>query len=445
MLIAEVRLAHTFSEIKIQKIYLDNANPRHELIDNEAALIAELVLSEQVLALAEDIAEQGMLSPLDRLAVVEHPTARGYYVVAEGNRRLCALKLLQDPDKAPSEQKKKQFAALAKKIASPITNVDAAVFPSMQSAAHWLSLRHEGEQGGVGVKQWGTAAKARFSSTSGTAKNPNIQADLVIQYAVSNGIVSKADAEKLSVTTITRYLSNPVFRSTLGLVNNRDLSVKVPQAEFNKVLQVFLVDALKGTNVSSRTDKIARETYADSLRQRKVAPTNVLTQPVQLSARTGAPLANQPGVRNATRNNSSPDKRPTVVPSDFKAVIKDNVLKRVFDELRTVDSESHTFAAAYLARAFSEHLAKLYAAKHGLPNKKLLHEIIEQCLVHVDPTSADRNLKPFRKMATEKDSRWSPDSLGSWVHGGTIPTRSELNRFWDTHQYGFRKLLNGLL
>ena len=105
-------MGHQFLEIRIQKIYLDNNNPRHDPIDNEPSLIAHLVAHEQVKSLAEDIVRQGMMNPLDRLAVIPHLSAKGAFVVAEGNRRLCALKLLHDPDKAQNEVTRKLFASV---------------------------------------------------------------------------------------------------------------------------------------------------------------------------------------------------------------------------------------------------------------------------------------------------------------------------------------------
>ena len=61
-----------------------------------------LLGKEKVRKLAEDIATKG-ISPLDRLGVTAHPKVNDSYVAVEGNRRLCALKLLADPEKAPTE------------------------------------------------------------------------------------------------------------------------------------------------------------------------------------------------------------------------------------------------------------------------------------------------------------------------------------------------------
>ena len=439
-------MGHQFLEIRIQKIYLDNNNPRHDPIDNEPSLIAHLVAHEQVKSLAEDIVRQGMMNPLDRLAVIPHSSAKGAFVVAEGNRRLCALKLLHDPDKAQNEVTRKLFARLAKKLVNKIEVVDAVVFPNMADASHWLSLRHEGPLGGVGTKSWNARGKERFSRNLGSATNPNAQAALLLEYAQVKGLITKNAHDAISITTVTRFLSNPEFRATLGLTNGNTLEIKVPQDEFDRAVSKFLSDAHTGKGgVTSRTNKADRVNYADNLKKKKIAPTNLLDTPVVLSPTTGtAKSTRATSTSKQTRNNRSPDKRPTVVPSDYRVHIQDNILKRVFDELRSIDSNDYSFATAYLVRATTEHIAKLYCKKHGLGHDAELHKLIERCHKHLDPKEVDPQLKSLRKMATVKDSRWSPDSLGSWVHGSTIPTRAELNRFWDGHEYGLNLFIQGL-
>ena len=103
--------------IALRHVYLDNINPRHDPIDNEPELIAYLLAKERVRPLARSVAKLGT-SPLERFAVMPHKTSEGSFVVLEGNRRLCALKLLQDPEKATNESHRKFFRALSKRMAS---------------------------------------------------------------------------------------------------------------------------------------------------------------------------------------------------------------------------------------------------------------------------------------------------------------------------------------
>lgn len=218
------------TELEVSKIYLDNANPRHDPIDNEPDIIAHLLAREQVRPLAKDIAEQGTTSPLDRFAVIPHPRVRGAYVSAEGNRRLCAVKLLNDPDKAPNDAHRRFFRELKGKLKRPIRSIDAVVFQSRKEANHWLALRHEGPLGGVGTKGWDARAKERFSRRGGRGENPNTQAALLLEYALERDLISQEAHDAISLTTVTRFLRSPVFRNALGLEGIRDLTIIVPQA-----------------------------------------------------------------------------------------------------------------------------------------------------------------------------------------------------------------------
>ena len=82
-------------QLDVSRLHLDSENPRHDPITDEPEIISRLYGREQVLVLAKNIARNGT-SPLERMAVVEHPSMPGHFVVVEGNRRLCALKLLRD-------------------------------------------------------------------------------------------------------------------------------------------------------------------------------------------------------------------------------------------------------------------------------------------------------------------------------------------------------------
>lgn len=93
--------------VLLSRIYLDPENPRHETLPDEPSIIKHLVAKEGVRPLAKDIAEAGGTSPIDLIALVQHPKVKNAYVVVEGNRRICALKLLQDADKAGNEKDKR--------------------------------------------------------------------------------------------------------------------------------------------------------------------------------------------------------------------------------------------------------------------------------------------------------------------------------------------------
>lgn len=431
--------------IELSKLHLDPENPRHEPIADEPEIIARLYKAERVLALAKSIAAIGP-SPIELMAVVPHPTIKGHFVVAEGNRRLCALKLLRDPAKAPTAAARRALElaqANAKQVPSKIT---IAYFDSKKAARQWVKLRHEGEQGGAGTKKWTAKQIVRYNQADESALvNPNAQALALVEYSRSGGLVSDDEATELArrLTTLTRYLGNPVFRHTLGLADKTSLKIDVEQDEFDKGVSRFLRDALPGADgtepkVNSRTKAPDWKAYARELTEQGVAPTTRLATPVDAV----------PKVKNkkpSVRHEPPEDNRPKIVRSDFKVSIKNPVLKRIFAELRTIDPDEFSFSSGYLIRAFVEQTAYLYARQKGIGDKGALHDVIKRCAEHLEANGAERSeVKPLKEMSSDKDSRLSPDGLGAWVHGSMIPTGAELKRRWDTLSPGFKRMLDAM-
>ncbi|MCL2789869.1 MAG: hypothetical protein FWD79_04420 [Desulfobulbus sp.] len=303
--------------VEIDRIYLDNNNPRHDPIDSEPEIITHLLQEESVKQLARHIASIGSTSPLERIGVISHPSTPGAYVSLEGNRRLCALKLLADPDKADSENNKKYFRELAAKLGD-ISTIEVVIFSSLKTARPWIALRHEGEQDGIGTRRWNPQQKARFNADGGSPRNPNIQATRLIDYARRHNLLPEEELNKVSVTTITRFLSNPVFRDALGLQDNRTLTITVPQEEFDSTIIRFLTDALTpNSGVNSRTNSDDRKSYAEKLRSEGVTPETRGGEPNDLDA---PPKSDSPPPEKRAplkRNNKSPDDRNMLFPGSF--------------------------------------------------------------------------------------------------------------------------------
>lgn len=437
-------MSHKPKQVSLGRIYLDNQNPRHDPIDNEPEIVAHLIAHEKVKALAADIAIRGT-SPLERLAAIPHADKKNFFIAVEGNRRLCALKLLNDPDKAP-EAHRAYFRGLAKKMDIPPKSLEVVAFDDRKSARQWIELRHDGEQDGVGTRSWRAAQKARFDQQGGAPTNPNAQAISLLDYSIKKGLISDDERGQLSVTTLTRFLSNPVFRNVLGLANAKDITILVPPDEFDRAVEKFLRDALDGkeSGVHSRTSKQEREDYGRKLQKQGAAPTNRLEAPVNVNPKPSAakPLDARGAQATATprRDNSSPDLRSTVIPSAFKARITDKVLKRLYDELKTLDS-GYSFACAYLLRAVIEQAARLFLKKRGKGIDADLHVLIGRVADELlaDGVSA-KEVKVFRVMANDRDSRASPETLGAFVHGAQIPSAVELARAWDNVESNMKLL-----
>lgn len=433
-----------YKSVAISRIYLDPANPRHDPINNEREIIAHLLKTEDIRPLAKSISLLGSTSPIELLALAPHSTAKNRFNTAEGNRRICALKLLADPDKAPTERDRKYFRGLQNELVKPIKSVMSVIFDDMDATRPWVSLRHEGEQGGVGAKSWNTRQSTRFNLL-GNGKNPNALALHLVDYSTRKRLLTPDELNQLSLTTLTRYLSNPVVRSALGLANNRALSITVPVDEFDRVLAKFLRDSLgTGAVVTSRTSAPERKAYGEQLGTSESAPKTrgldpftpdssetVVPPEAPAAAKTSigtAPTKTQRNVRNRELDRY-------VVPSGFVSKIDDPIFQRLFLELRTLDAERFSFAATYLLRAVLEQATALFLRKHGIAPPKEMHLKLAKAAEKLQAQGyAGKGLAALRKMSSDVDSRYSPDTIGLFVHGGAIPTRVYAIKTWDTFE-----------
>lgn len=433
-------MSNTTSNVKIQDIYLDLNNPRYTQQQSESEAIEYLISNEDIKILAKHIAEVGSTSPLELMALVPHPKVRNAYFTAEGNRRLCALKLLVDPDKAKNEKDKAYFKKLKDGMKVKIADVPGVIFKSFDLARPWVELRHD-PQAGVGTKKWDTNQKGRFNKL-GRADTPNARALDLIDYARSNGLVSETLLKDIQITTLTRFLSTPDVRSAIGLASSNGIEINVVDGDFNKALTKFLEDACNPASaISSRANAEDRKLYAENFRRRGFSPKNRGVAIHSPGIKSAALVSNglTPVVQNRVttgKSVKSRDKDKKIIPSGFVSKVKDPVFSRLFKELKELDAEAFSFAGVYLMRALIEQASVLYLKNMKVPNlpDKLHLKLGVVSRELVANGFSGRGLKALNKMASDVNSTYSPDTIGNFVHGGAIPNRVYIIKLWDTFE-----------
>jgi len=228
--------------MKISQLCVAPDNPRHEEVNGEIEAIRELCKSENIEVLARDIQLHGV-SPAERLIVMavdedEDDPKRDQYFVAEGNRRICALKLLHDPELAPSNIRK-QIQTYADKW-NKIDELDVVIIRDAEARRFWMQRIHDGEQGGKGRKRWNAEQKTRFSGTG-----RNMLAQALLDYSEEQNFLLKADrAGRLS--HMARLVGNALVKEALGVIVDRgydDLHRIRSKSDFDLVLQILLNEA----------------------------------------------------------------------------------------------------------------------------------------------------------------------------------------------------------
>jgi hypothetical protein len=346
--------------VVLDRIFLDLQNPRHEPYENEGQVIDYLCRYENVYPLAKDIVAHG-LNPLELFALIPDDAegATNTFIVAEGNRRLCALKLLHDAERAPTKWRK-AFEELAE-VWSGAGDLPCAVFPDRQSVDLWLSRIHDGEQGGVGRRKWNADQSARHS---GDSKNKVALA--VLDYAEASGLIT-ADARKGKLTTVQRYLVSPVVREALGVdaANPDDVSRTRSKADFDLLLGRFLTD-LAANTVNSRAKKDQIEAYGRELSATpgqshdRVAP----SQSVKAQPTSGKPTAKPKRPKKSKPRRYLPYEEAIKLALDALGGMK---LPHLYNSICSVALDEHAPLVSIGAWAFLESLTAKAGRNEGTP------------------------------------------------------------------------------
>lgn len=424
----ETKLLH------ITQLLLDSENPRHDVIENQRDIIKQLLVTEKIDNLAQDIAEHGALSPLEAVGVMPLENRKNEYVVVEGNRRVCACMLLNDPNLSPTDTIRRKFETLRKNNNVP-SEVRCTVFKTRDDADHWIQLRHEGQQDGRGTKSWDATQIARYADKRGR-KNQNIQAIKILDFAADRGIIAPGDKGGFSITTLQRYLSNPVFRNVLGLENKEDLQSRHDRETFQRFITRFLSDAKPDGEVNSRSKGKDWVDYANKL-QSEIADPPPDTNPLIDHGKEDSEKSKDNSGKEPKPKSSKPDpaKRKNLIPYNVRFAINDKFLNRLYLEMRKLEVEVYEFSAAYLLRAFIEGSIIRYMEKY-LPDEAKkemkLHQKILKVSEHLQKNGVKKGiLQPLNVAASDQNSILSPLNLGAMVHLTIIPTKRELLGVWD--------------
>lgn len=181
--------------IDLDNLTLDELNPRLPTTvgRQQAEMLAYIARTTSIAEIMTAIAENGYF-PGEPLIVVPGPGDK--FVVVEGNRRLTALKLLQDPALYPKSRKVQEIASSAEHRPDVIPCV---LFNNRTEVVNYLGYRHI-----TGVKQWEPLAKARyiaayFDELTAPADPPSLRYSEVARGIGSQGPYIKRQLDGLAI------------------------------------------------------------------------------------------------------------------------------------------------------------------------------------------------------------------------------------------------------
>ncbi|MCP1518737.1 hypothetical protein J2Y74_003047 [Pseudomonas migulae] len=257
--------------ISINSILLDSENARHGEKQSQLDIYKWMTsgaVAQKVIKLATDVAAKG-LSPFDNMGVMpSKETDKEPWIVVEGNRRVAALKFLNNPKLCPDLKLRKQYEQLKKKATVQIPlRVEFAVFKDFSEGAYWIQLRHGGEHGGVGISSWGTKEYDSFLARMGS-RSTNRSAVNLLSYALSKELITLAQYDQIPTTTLYRMLSTPAVRKLLGCHVSKGEVFRIADEEyFDLAVSTMLIAMASGeASVTKLKSQGQREDFAKAMK-----------------------------------------------------------------------------------------------------------------------------------------------------------------------------------
>ena len=371
--------------IELSLLLLSDKNPRLEPSFGEMEAIARMVedQGEKLFVLATDIVENG-LNPLDTIAVYPSEIYSGYYEVGEGNRRICAIKLLKDPSliKTINAPMSTKFVNLSNSFQVQ-ESIEVGVFENEESLRHWMEVRHMGEQGGKGLAKWNSVQKARFGRIQSGS-------DSLLDFwdwLISNGILTKDEIYRVTKTNWQRVLREkyfPFLKLQYGdhysvLPQDLDLFIERIRAvqqglDGKTVAIVYDQERIEEfyNAVSEKLYGVPYQTIIDqeATRQLSIEPLVVDDEPIDLPQENQY-LANE--VPNQEFDSDDSETSPvqligrdifngckTIIPWSYPIRSSNMRINKIINELKRLDADVFPNACGTLLRALFELSAKWF-------------------------------------------------------------------------------------
>ena len=420
------------ASLSLPDLLIDTENPRlpQPNVGQRDALRAFAAHEHgKMIALARDIVGYGM-NPTELSIVMRFNDDLRRYVVLEGNRRLTALKALENPEwlvGAMPPSGVEEMRGLSRQYQeNPVESLQCIVMANREEARHWMELRHTGGQNnGAAVVPWGSDDAARFRARTGNFEF-HTQALNLLEDA---GQLTAADRRNVKATSLKRLLGTPEVRAKLG-IESRDgrLTVVGDQKRVLKALKYVLKDleTLKVKDIYTQDKRII---YADGL------PANVVVPPIGKGPKTV--VGGKQYVVTRTLGTTSAPPRDKLIPTKCPLNITEQRLQDIARELRTLSLTQHVNAVSVLFRVFIELSADAYVAREKLPltvNNKLSEKLLG---VGADLITRKKlttqQVAPVR-VASNRNSFLAPSTalMNEYVHNKDIfPAPTDLRAYWD--------------
>jgi hypothetical protein len=433
-------------EIPTLDLRIDEENPRlpqPNLGQREAFRSNAGVQGRKLLALAKHIREHG-LDLGDLPIVMAFPKEKDKYVVLDGNRRLTAIRALENPELFVDAVENRVFTGIRRLSkdyqAEPIDSVMCVVMKDREEAHPWIELRNTSQLKGAANVPWQTDEAARFRARSGGLPIDS----QAMNFLERRGDISSEARHRIPMTSYRRLLQTPQVRAKVGIeFEGGKLKILAPEDAVAKAL-LYIANDLDPQSKKTKTvvdiyKRAQRIKYAEDLpKDVVVTPTRKPGQGVDISS--GIP---QPTPHKPTSKEKATRPRDKLIPRDCILSVSDERLRDIEKELRRLSLEEYPNAVSVLFRVFFELSADVYCDRMSLPVSVDAQLGTKLQSVTFDLVKrkklTEQQAKPVYR-ASKKNSYLGPSitTMHQFVHNPYMfPGPSDLRADWNSLQPWF--------
>ena len=462
--------------VKVSDILLDSGNPRLNLPTNavQAEIRRVLFKSEKIIKLIESIFDNSGLFPGENIIVMKEASK---YRVLEGNRRVCSIQCILDPNLAPAEYREdiqdlKQNSSLD---LGKLENLNVLVSPDWESAQPIITARHSQYQ----IEKWSYLSKWRrdyseflklrdtkkVAQTLGEDESEvigNLKKYSFVRYILDipswrNEEMQRLSDNDLPVSILSWHMSQELI-ATLGISfsGEYDIETSIEPKKLEYVIVQFTKHAFLGIEpkITTRTKKEdVNELFQKWIKEfeeiPKISPGGQGSNNGGTNGKGQENGGTKKGGKSFNKHHGGPPER-YFRSLDRDITVNDQRLKRLTYELAYNDMKDRPAAASLLLRALIEsalfyridkyHLTQDLSREYSKSiNDIKLSELLAFAIKH--STDLFKDGKNAKK-SLEKIQSDHRDYLNSIVHGSLFdPNAGEIERIAGTTRELLRTIL----
>lgn len=463
-----------YKNINITNLLLNPSNPRFNPVKHQSEAIDAMIQDQQdkLVVLAKHIALYG-LNPSEFILVKPY---NKQWVVCEGNRRVTALKLVNEPSLISSNypKLKKEFQSLNLIFNKTLLeNIQCVILDNGDEINEWVRLRHTGQNEGSGTVSWNGQQTSRFRVLAEGKPDMRLAFLDELRFAQVIPQYIKDKLKDIKKTNFDRLIGDPDIRYILGvkLVDNKLQLVNGVNSFLIIVLNDLVNENLSVGAIYLKKDRVK---YMESLKERIEEVTSVSSdqdlrnsvaindspptdafsyydnkslnsdnsenEATSKGKKTRDVLQNGFGInKNQKKGQSYHINRKTLVPSPHKLTITHARILKIFNELKSIVIDDSPNAVAVLFRVFIELSLDCFITTKNLADSKLkvdskLSQKIDAVAAYLESNKliTKHELRAIRQMSSGENQTQSVKTFHSYVHNKDVtPSSIDLKSAWD--------------